>query len=272
MPCGHAQEKVVARAPTPFTEDGKPVMLEIVIFKPPGEGPFPTVVFNHGSTGKGNDPDLFRKTQAGGPAAQFFVDRGWLVAFPQRRGRGQSDGLYDEGFEQDRSRYSCKPSLSLPGVDRALADINAAVSFVKGRPDVISSKMIIGGQSRGGLLAIAYAGAWPDDFVGAVNFVGGWMTDRCPDPQAINTVTFRRGGAFKKPTLWLYGENDPIYSLSHSRSNFESFVASGGIGTFKTYSLPNGKSGHSLIGHPNLWQKDVDTFLSGILADQGSKR
>lgn len=264
MPCAHAQEKLVERALTSLIEGGAPVTLEIVIFKPPGNGPFPTVVFNHGSTGNGNDPNLFRNTQAGGPVAKFLVDRGWLVAFPQRRGRGQSDGLYDEGFEQDRSRYSCIASQSLPGVDRALEDVSAAVVFLKSRPDVMSSKMVIAGQSRGGILAIAYAGTWPDQFVGAINFVGGWMTDRCPNPEAINTVTFQRGGRFKKPTLWLYGENDPFYRLDHSRLNFDMFVASGGVGTFKTFRLANGKSGHTLISQPDLWEEAVDSYLHEV--------
>ncbi len=42
-----------------------------------------------------------------------------MVAFPQRRGRGQSDGLYDEGFKPDRSSYSCQEDLTLGGAERA---------------------------------------------------------------------------------------------------------------------------------------------------------
>ena len=33
--------------------DGGPVNLELRIYKPSGQGPFPTLVFNHGSTGTG---------------------------------------------------------------------------------------------------------------------------------------------------------------------------------------------------------------------------
>lgn len=90
-------------------EDGKPVRLELLIAKPQGAGPFPTVVFNHGSTGRGNNAELFRQSWSSPTVTTYFVDRGWMVIFPQRRGRGASDGRYDEGFETDRSRYSCQP-------------------------------------------------------------------------------------------------------------------------------------------------------------------
>lgn len=69
-----------------------------------------------------------------------------------KSGRGKSDGTYDEGFEPDRSRYSCAPSYSLPGIERPLKDLDAAVEHLKNRKDVDGKRMIIGGQSRGGIL------------------------------------------------------------------------------------------------------------------------
>ena len=62
----------------------------------------------------------------------FFNKRGWIVAFPQRRGRGKSGGLYDEGFTPDRSEYSCDPEFSLPGLERALTDMDAAADYLLG--------------------------------------------------------------------------------------------------------------------------------------------
>jgi hypothetical protein len=47
------------RVQTDLIEDGKPVHLEVVIFRPPGAGPFPLAVINYGSTGRGTKPDLF---------------------------------------------------------------------------------------------------------------------------------------------------------------------------------------------------------------------
>lgn len=258
------QERIVEKIPTKFIENGKAISLEVVIFRPVGKGPFPTVVFNHGSTGRGNNPELFIKTYTNKAIVEFFNEKGWLVIFPQRRGRGNSDGLYDEGFEKDRSQYSCSPNLSLPGVERALADIDQVVNYLKSYKDVDKNKMIIAGQSRGGILSIAYAGTRPDIFKGAINFVGGWMSDQCPNPEAINTITFKRGATFKEPTLWLYGENDPFYSLKHSHKNFTEFINKGGKGKFLTYFLGNGQNGHLVIEHPEIWRKDVEKFLENL--------
>lgn len=249
---------------TSLMEDGKPIRLELLVQKPSGPGPFPTVVFNHGSTGRGDNPELFRRSWASSAAAAYFVDRGWMIIFPQRRGRGGSGGRYDEGFEADRSRYSCQPSLSLPGVDRAIEDLDAVMAHIRTRPDVVQSKILLAGQSRGGILSVAYAGERPDAFVGVVNFVGGWMSDRCANAVAINTATFKRGARFHRPTLWLYGDADPFYSLSHSKGNFDAFVAAGGKGRFESYWVPGQNTGHTVITHPRLWTEHLTQYLDSI--------
>src|SRR5262245_24177243 len=71
---------------TDLVEDGKPVRLAVVIFRPPGAGPFPLAVINHGSTGAGGEPVTFTETWFSADLADFLNDRGWIVAFPQRRG------------------------------------------------------------------------------------------------------------------------------------------------------------------------------------------
>ncbi|MCL4744437.1 MAG: alpha/beta hydrolase [Burkholderiaceae bacterium] len=249
---------------TSLVEGGKLVRLELLISRPSGPGPFPTVIFNHGSTGRGDNPDLFRRSWSSSTLGKYFQDKGWMVIFPQRRGRGGSDGLYDEGFEPDRSRYSCVTDLSLAGVSRAIEDLDAVMEHVRARSDVVTTRMLIGGQSRGGILAIAYAGERPDMFLGVINFVGGWMGDRCSNAATINSTTFRRGAAFKRPTLWLYGDQDPFYSLSHSKANFEAFLSAGGRGRFEPYWVPGQNSGHSVIAHPNLWSDLLSTYLDAI--------
>ena len=134
---------------TSLIEDGKPIQLELLVRRPDGPGPFPTVVFNHGSTGRGDTPESFRRSWWSPAASAYFVERGWMVVFPQRRGRGASDGRYDEGFETDRSRYSCLPALSLPGVERAIEDLDAVMSHLRSRRDVLHSRILLAGRSRG---------------------------------------------------------------------------------------------------------------------------
>jgi len=52
----NASELIYGRAPTEFVENGEAISLEIIIFKPHGPGPFPTLMFNHGSTGSDANP------------------------------------------------------------------------------------------------------------------------------------------------------------------------------------------------------------------------
>ena len=252
---------------TTLVEAGQPIDLELVVYRPAGPGPFPALVFNHGSTGDGSDPALFDDTWSNAALADVFRERGWIVFFPQRRGRGRSDGLYDEGFTPNRSGYTCDPTRSLAGMERALTDLDAIMAHIRQRPDVRAERMIVGGQSRGGILSIVYAGTRPTAFLGAINFVGGWMSDQCPNPTAINTVSFQRGAAFPGPTLWLYGLNDTFYSLAHSEANYQAFLSRGGQGDFETFYRGPGLNGHYLFLSPPLWTASVDRLLASLPPD-----
>lgn len=262
--CAAFATRSTVRAPTPFTEAGLALTLEVVIYTPPGAGPFPLVVFHHGSTGNGDDPAQFKLTYTHEAVARFFAERGWMVAFPQRRGRGASDGLYDEGFTPDRSRYSCLQAPALAGLERAVGDADAAVEFLRSRPEVDTARILAAGFSRGGLLAVVHAARRPLLFRGVVNFVGGWLGEGCVDAVAVNRSAFAAAAGFPATMTWLYGEGDPFYSVAHSRANFDAFVGGGGKGTFSVYQRASGLSGHLIINDPQLWGAQVDALLRQI--------
>lgn len=262
--CRGFATRSVVRAPTPFVENGMAVELEVVLFTPPGPGPFPTVMFNHGSTGNGSDPSLFTMTWTSESVAQFFAARGWLTAFPQRRGRGASDGLYDEGFTANRSGYSCEATIALAGATRALADLDAAVDYLRGRADVDSTRMLAAGTSRGGILAVAHLARRPEVYLGAVNFVGGWLGEGCGDYASVNRTLFEQGAAFQGPSLWLYATGDSFYSLDHSQANFAAFTAAGGQGTLEIFTRAAGLNGHFLVNDPALWGDELAAWLGQV--------
>ena len=60
----------------PVTVDGEQVQLAVITYKPAGNGPFPTLIFHHGSTGRGNDPTLFAKPYDPKTVAEWFTARG----------------------------------------------------------------------------------------------------------------------------------------------------------------------------------------------------
>ena len=250
------------RIPTPFTENGESVSLEVLLFKPLVDGRYPTMVFHHGSTGDGSDPSRFGNTFISKSIAFYFVERGWMVAFPQRRGRGRSDGLYDEGFKPDRSGYSCQENLALAGAAHALEDLDVITDWVRNRMDVDTTRLLVGGSSRGGILAVAHTAQRPDVYLAAINFVGGWIAEGCGDYQSINRTLFVNGAAFPGPSLWLYGKNDSFYSIAYSRSNFDAFTLAGGMGSMFELTRSPRLNGHFIINDLVLWEPVLDDFIA----------
>lgn len=247
----------------PVNLDGKVVRLEMNISKPEGSGPFPTIVLNHGSTGDGRDQ---RAIKAGvyyfRAINEFFVKRGWAVVAPMRRGRSGSEGIYDEGFAEDRTQgYTCEFERSAKGAKRALSDIEAAIKEILTFSFVDSNRVIIGGISRGGILSVAYAGQHPEQIKGVINFVGGWIGEVCPTAEKLNQDLFTQGASFPMNTIWLYGNNDMFYSLSHSRKNFKAFQLAGGMGEFHEIEPPNGITGHLIGIFPDLWSSLIENYL-----------
>lgn len=245
---------------TPWKLHDQDVRLEMIVRKPVGNGPFPVVIFNHGSTGSGRNPRSFSKTVESAEVSAFFNDRGWMVMYPQRRGRGQSGGEYLEGMSPNRLGYSCDPTVSLAGFDRALEDLDLVMNHVLHRDDVIADAVVLAGASRGGALAVAMAGRRPLDTAGVINFSGGWLGRACADSYAsVNESVFVRGAAFDRPMLWLQGRTDSYYGLAHCKSNFDSFRTAGGQAAF--YALP---AGHNLVSRPALWAELADAYLATL--------
>lgn len=69
--------------PTPeeLTFRSGPLNLHAFLFRPPGAGRFPAIVFNHGS-------EEFPGAKQG--QAEFFVPHGFVLFVPHRRGHGRS--------------------------------------------------------------------------------------------------------------------------------------------------------------------------------------
>jgi len=231
--------------------------LEIVIAKPQRQGPYPTIIFNHGSTGRGQNKSLYSRTWCPAVAANYFADRGWMILFPQRRGRGKSGGSYGEGLAPDGSGYSCNVEIALAGFERAVEDLDAVMRHLRERSDVDQSRLAIGGASRGGILSIAYAGMRPATFQGAINFNGGWLGRACTSHEVVNPRIFERGAPAGISTLWLHGSFDQYYGIGHCRGNFERFLSAGGQGKFIAFA-----AGHGLLFKPALWKKHLDHYMS----------
>jgi dienelactone hydrolase len=229
--------------------DGTTTKLSTVTYKPGGDGPFPTLIFHHGS-------GSFDRPYDPKTVAQWFVARGWAVVAPSRRGRGGSEGVDEEGT-------SCSAAEAAEGADRALAEIEAVTPVLTAQPFVDRSRIAIGGQSRGGILSVAWSGKHPE-VRAVVNFVGGWQNTRlCRQGLAINLDLFKRGVSKGQPSLWLYGDKDLFYPLEDTKAEFDAFLAAGGKAVWHDYEPPEaGKlNGHQINQAPQLWSADMAAYL-----------
>ena len=249
----------------PVTIDGETVKLATITYKPDGPGPVPTLIFHHGSTGRGTDPALFDRPYDPKILADWFTERGWAVVLPSRRGRGGSEGLYDEGFALDRSiGLHLRAAPPLAGADRALRDIDAITPVLLAQPFVDRSRVAVGGVSRGGILSVAWSGRQPDVPRAVVNFVGGWLGGRCWSASTSTKICSSAAPRTADDDLALRRQG-PLLFVAHSRANFTAFREAGGKGTFHEYTPPEALDGHRIGSAPSLWSATLEAYL----ADQG---
>lgn len=226
------------------------ITLDATLYRPPGNGPYPTVIFNHGYTGGSRRSPTFRAL------SEALVARGIAVLFPARRGINDSGGSSNEPA-------TCDVGENQAGVVHALEDIDAVVAFAKAQPFLDSNRLVIGGQSRGGILSVIYAARRPNVPVkGIINFAGIWNDDRCA---AINDALFTEAaGALKAPNLWLYAENDRMTSDRSAKHYADIFRSGGGNLIFKFYAHDFG-NGHSLVYNGSrYWLDDLGRFLDTL--------
>ena len=144
-----------------------------------------------------------------------------------------------------------------------MTDIDAAIAGLRRRQDVAPGPVLIGGHSRGGLLSVAYAGMHPEQSLGVINFVGGWISERCTVAELINQTLFVRGARYGRPTIWLHSQADYFYSIAHSQKNFAAFEKAGGQGKFFAFDRPS-DAGHNVVHYPDLWTDLIGDYLNSL--------
>ncbi len=241
----------------PMTEPGpggKRLTLEATLYRPAGDGAHPVLVFNHGSTGGGAvaTSTSMRSTRQ----ARFFVERGFAVLAPMRRGRGASEGVAAE------HEGTCEAAVLGGGLGRAIEDVDAAMAYLRAQPWADAERVLVGGQSRGGLLSVAYAAERAGTVRGVINFAGGWTSDRCDERgRGFNQATFAAAGSQARiPMLWLYAEEDGYYSATSIRRYHGAFAQAGGLATFRLFPA-FGSDGHRLVDRIEIWRVAADEFL-----------
>ncbi len=223
------------------------ITLTATVFKPNGVGPFPLLVMNHGiDQSQGFKPeDLF----ASAPVqhywlARTFVERGYMVMSPMRRGVAGSGGQFDA--------RAC--DIAANGVVHA-ADIAATLAYAAKLPEVNPTAMVVAGQSHGGLATLGLlASNYPQaQWVKAgVVFSGGLFhaSPSCPwTPTRLVSAMTRYGKSSKLPTLWLYAPNDKTFEPPLVAEMLKAYLDAGAAAQFVSV-LPRGNldnGGHGFV-------------------------
>ncbi|WP_229711100.1 dienelactone hydrolase family protein [Agarivorans gilvus] len=246
-----------------MTESGllwdKQIQLQATLYKPDGKGPFPLVIFNHGSTGPGQIPAslTINPWQFG----RYLKQQNIALLVPMRRGRGGSQGSYKES-------YNCSVNSVEAGINYASQSLDATMHYVQQQTWIDQDQIVIAGHSRGGLLSVLYAAKHPQWFKGVLNFSGGWMAEQCQitSPTASNLGLFTKAAHNNPlPHLFLYAHNDPYYSDATITSYVQSFKQAGGQVDFQFYSLGSSADGHALFHeYGEFWINDVKRYLQQL--------
>lgn len=136
-----------------------------VVYRPVGDGRHPAVLYLHGS---GDEYDH----QAAAIGA-LYAAHGYVLFFPYRRGQGLSAGQGEAIVHRlDREVAERGPEARAPLLARLLEgeqldDVRAALTYLRARDDVDSSRVAVAGNSFGGILTV-FAAAWAQGVKAAI--------------------------------------------------------------------------------------------------------
>ena len=224
------------------------------LYLPPGDGPFPCMVTNHGSTVSQGSSDLCKPE-----VASVLMSWGIACFFPHRRGYGNSPGTPwrdDVSADFGTEEYDRQLCARL---DAESEDVVAALSWLRTLDEIRPGNIGVMGSSFGGTNTLLAAAGCPD-FRCAVEFAGAAMNWE-------NTPRLRRlmhdaASRLTRPIFFVQCAND--YSVGPTKE-----LAAGLKGTDKVFEARiypdfglTRDEGHLFERHGMLiWGPDVRRFL-----------
>ena len=247
---GHAQS---SPNPVEVTFPSGNLVLHGFLYKPDGKGPFPAVLWNHGSERRpGWLPEL----------APLFLSRGYAFFIPHRRGHGRSPGEYvmdalDRANQSGGAQARSRKLVEL--MDLHLQDQVAALDYLKSLPEIDKQRIAVAGCSFGGIQTILMA----ERGLGlraAVDFAGAAQTWRsAPD---LRERMLRAASKSQMPVLFIQAKND--YDVAPSRelaAEMEKSNKPHVLQIFPSFGKSNQEAHEFCIHGGDLWAPQVFSFL-----------
>jgi carboxymethylenebutenolidase len=244
---------LLAAQPEDVTFPSGKLMLHGFLYRPEGNGPFPTILYNHGSD---HNPGL--KPALG----EFFSSRGYVFFLPHRRGHGRSP---NDSFVESLYAQGAAGRIALHEIH--LEDQLAALAYLKRLSDVDSHRIAVAGCSYGGIQTVLAVEANAEQKLGlraAIDFAGGaesWksLSLRSRMVRAVRNATI--------PVLFIQAEND--YDLGPSRTlarELEQLGKPHKLLIFPPYGNTHAE-GHGVFCSQatNVWGPAVTSFLDASM-------
>jgi dienelactone hydrolase len=242
-------------------QTGAPDGLYTRICRPKNGSPRGLVVINHGTSRLVEERKKLQPLVCG-VIARFFLDLGFVVASPIRRGYGETGGVMWE------SVGTCdQPQFATAG-RRSAEDILAAVTYLEKQPYVARGQTVIVGVSTGGWATLAYSGMALPGTLALINISGGRggfrngrPANNCA-PDRLVDAAGELGAASRQPTLWIYSDNDLFFGPDLVRRMYAAYIRGGGKARLEM--LPAyGIDGHRLFGEGiHFWGPVVERWLA----------
>jgi dienelactone hydrolase len=234
--------------------------IQAYLYRPDGAGPFPAVIYNHGSR-VGRERTSVRFEHIGA----LLTRSGYAVLVPERRGFGRSDGpTWQEAVRGDKARF-------VPRLDEETDDVLAALDYLQTLPFVDRKRVAIMGWSFGGIVTM-FAASRSTAFAAAINQAGGALT--WDGNGEIRRALAAAAEKIATPTQLMVAEND---RTTASTTTVGEILKKRGVvhqmiiyGPFRP-ARPAGTipAGHQVFSAQgvNVWQKDVLEFLGRHLGE-----
>jgi dienelactone hydrolase len=187
------------KAPVEVWLRGKAGRLQAWLWRPAGPGPFPALVYNHGS-----EPEPMVGT--GSQIGTFFVAHGYAVLFPYRRGTGKSEGRYwQDGLDKLTDDAQWEQAMIARLVEDN-DDVITAIEWMRAQPWVARDDISVGGCSFGGIETLLTAERPVPGLRAALDFAGASAS--WADSPFLRERLLRAVEAARVPIFFLQAEND----------------------------------------------------------------
>jgi dienelactone hydrolase len=231
------------------------------VFKPKGPGPFKVLLYAHGRPAYASErARLKRPIHA--RHVQYWLAKGYAVVAPIRPGYGAPPyGTGGADQESSGAGYAANGQCirsPKPGqaAQAAASAQRQALDWVRQQSWAHKDRIVLEGQSVGGLTTVALCASNPPGVVGCINFSGGAGGDpqHAPgnmcEPEKITQLMRGYGHTTAVPSIWLYAPNDLYWGSAPPKQWHAAFSLAAKAASHPASTLvqtpPIGSDGHSL--------------------------